>query len=382
MQTTNRLKIAILSTPSSEHTQKWVNFLANYPIDILLLGFSNAPNLLKSHFPSKDITFSTLPHSVNFQKNSFFNISLIYTLILMIKSVYQFHFAIKAFKPQLLHAHYATRYGLLGSFLKGHRPLFISFWGSDIFDFPRKSIFHKWFIQYILKVPKEVFSTSHCMAKEINKYTRRNINVIPFGVDMNKYFNSTKTLKPTSSTIVLGNVKHLYPESGTDYLLRAFKTTSDHYPNLTFKLLIIGEGYFLKDLQSLADELSISDSVTFLGQVMNEKIPEYLNMMDIYIAPSIKESFGVSVVEAMACKIPVIVSDAPGLKEVVQDNISGIIVPKKNSTAIFNSIVTILENKQLKNKLIYNAYEKIKTDYNISKNVEQLIYFYNKHKGK
>ena len=78
--------------------------------------------------------------------------------------------------------HYATSYGLLGSLVNFH-PFIISAWGSDIFDFPKKSFLHAWLLRRNLKSADAIFSTSMIMKEEIKKYTNTDPVLTPFGID-------------------------------------------------------------------------------------------------------------------------------------------------------------------------------------------------------
>ena len=94
---------------------------------------------------------------------------------------------LKTFKPQLLHANYATSYGLLGA-MTGFHPFVLSVWGSDVFTFPKKSFAHKMLFKYNLNKADKILSTSRFMSQEISKYTSKKIEITPFGVDLEKFY--------------------------------------------------------------------------------------------------------------------------------------------------------------------------------------------------
>lgn len=89
-------------------------------------------------------------------------------------------------------------------------------------------------------------------------------------------------------------------------------------------------------MKNLAQNLGLGNKIKFLGYINNVEVPLAINKMHIFVVPSISESFGVAAVEAMACEIPVIVSDAEGLKEVVINEKTGFVVPKNEKLLQIN----------------------------------------------
>ena len=144
------------------------------------------------------------------------------------------------------------------------------------------------------------------------------------------------------------------------------------------KLLIYGKGELKNKLEDLTKELQIEDKVFFKGYISNENVPKVLNEMDIFVVPSINESFGVAAVEAMACELPVIVSNADGLKEVVENNKTGFVIETKNSKAIAEKIKLLINEKELRKKIGKEGRERVKELYDWEKNVEKMLDIYRK----
>ncbi len=102
-------------------------------------------------------------------------------------ALFQVRKLVAQIKPDIVHAHYASGYGLLGAMVNFH-PYIISVWGSDIFDFPKKSAVHRKVLQHNLSKADYICSTSHIMAGEIKKYiNKKEIVITPFGVDCGKF---------------------------------------------------------------------------------------------------------------------------------------------------------------------------------------------------
>jgi len=281
------------------------------------------------------------------------------------------------FRPDILHAHYVSSYGLVGSLLDYH-PFIISVWGSDIFDFPKTSSFHKHLVRSVLAKADFILSTSNIMALETKKYTNKEVFVTPFGVDC-EAFKPLPELKPKDKMII-GTIKALKPKYGIEYLIRAFKILSDRHPDMPLELWIGGEGYLRTDLEELVRSLGICDKVKFLGYIPHQEVPKYLNAFTVSVSVSVSESesFGVAVVEAQACGIPVVVSNIGGLPEVVKDGETGFIVPPRSPEATAEAIEKILIDSELKRKLSINARNFVLKKYNWNDNIQLIIDVYRK----
>ncbi|MBK9638746.1 MAG: glycosyltransferase [Bacteroidetes bacterium] len=314
------MRILMLADISSAHAQKWVVSLATHGIEIGIFSLNNANSpwyeglkgvtILKNGNSNVD-SFSL------FQKLGYLN------QIKELKGI------IKSFQPDVIHAHYATSYGLLGV-LSGYRPLVISAWGTDVFSFPKKSFLHSKLLSYIFSNATKICSTSECMKQEIIKYTNQDVEVIPFGVDVKRF--SPVESKEENKSIVIGNIKALEPIYGDKILVDAFILITKKYPSLPLQLLLVGDGSQRQELEELAQRNGITKQVTFTGRIPHAEIEKVHQQIDIFVSLTlVDESFGVSLVESMACAKAIIASDTPGFKEVLGSEENGIIVKKKFS---------------------------------------------------
>ncbi len=352
------MKICMLSGANSIHTIKIAQSIKEKGDDILIISF---------HKPmAKDINVMYLSPIIPIIGKLNY---LIYTP--KIKKI------ISRYNPDILHAHRVSSYGIIGGFLNFH-PYIISVWGGDIFNFPKKSFLHKYFVKRTLKKADFVLSTSNVMALETSKYTNKEIFVTPFGVDCGE-FKPIPELKPKDK-IIIGTVKTLEPKYGIEYLIRAFKVLRLKYPDLPLVLHIAGKGSLEDRLKKLSKELAIEDKVEFLGFTDHSKIPDVLNTFSVYVAVSIEESesFGVAVVEAEACGVPVVVSNVGGLPEVVKDGETGFIVPPKEPKATAEAIERILLDEKICQRLSINARKFVLEKYNWEENFKVITEIYKK----
>lgn len=330
------MQIALLSGISSIHTTRWANALAGRGHDIHLITQHRGGDVLSS---------AVKVHYLPFHGNAGYFLNAPFLRMMLRK-----------LKPDILHAHYASGYGTLGR-LCGFHPYLLSVWGSDVYDFPYESPLKMSLLQKNLRAADLIASTSHVMAKQTHKICNglSKIHVTPFGID-------TKSFKPSNlpknnDTIMVGTVKKLTFIYGIDTLIKGFAEArtslvkSDEQTASKLRLLIVGGGEDRESLERLADSLNISNVTEFTGAVPYASVPDYLNRLDIYVSMSRLESFGVAILEASACALPVIVSDVGGLPEVVEDGVTGKIVPRDDPDALAKAMVELIMNKDLRKRM-------------------------------
>jgi glycosyltransferase involved in cell wall biosynthesis len=215
------------------------------------------------------------------------------------------------------------------------------------------------------------------MARETKKYTDKPIEVTPFGVDTS-VFKKINTHKPKADKIIIGTVKTLEDKYGIDTLIDTFALLHEQSSDKNIELRIAGAGTMLSTYQKQAEDLKLSDKITFSGKISNTEVPAYINEMDVYLALSRlnSESFGVAIVEAMACEVPVVVSNVDGLREVVEHKVTGYIVPKENSAAAAEAVRKIIANSALAKELGSNGRKRVQTLYEWQNNVEKMCEIY------
>ncbi len=365
------MKILLLSNPNSPHTVKWVRALADRGLELCIFGLSNYDDSF--YYNYKNIKIYSLKLHSTITEDSETKISkLIY-----LKAVPALKKMIAEFKPDLVHAHYASSYGLIGALSEFH-PYVLSVWGGDIFDFPNKSFLHRELIKFNLRKADKILSTSHVMAKETAKYTRQAIEVTPFGIDLNRFRPMQVESIFGENNIVIGTIKWLDQLYGIEFLLKAFKILETKYPHLPLRLLIVGSGPLEKSLKDLAKTLGIESKTIFTGRVNVDEVPKYHNMLTVFVSLSVgdSDSFGVVNIEASACEKPAVVANVGGLPEVVADGVTGFVVPPKNPEKAAAAIERLILDKELRVKMGRAGRERVAKLYNWEENVEQMIGIY------
>jgi glycosyltransferase involved in cell wall biosynthesis len=138
---------------------------------------------------------------------------------------------------------------------------------------------------------------------------------------------------------VFGVVARLRSEKGHAFLLHSLKQVFRSAPNTM--LAVVGDGPDALALRNLANELKIAESILWMGAKAQQETFTLYGMMDVVAVPSEFEGFGLSAAEAMAAGVPVVASDVDGLREVVEDGVSGILVPFGDVEKMTSSLLAV-----------------------------------------
>lgn len=155
--------------------------------------------------------------------------------------------------------------------------------------------------------------------------------------------------------ISLITVSRLLQRKGIHFLIEALHRMKRDDLNL----LIVGKGNYEEALKEQAYRLNLQDKITFYGYCPNENLPYLYAQADIFVLPSLTESFGIVFAEAMACGLPIIGTTVGGIPEVVIDRENGILVPPRDVEALLQAIRQLSDNSQLRAKMRQNNIRRI-----------------------
>lgn len=340
MSSASRLKLFWLSDANTAHTERWVRALAARGHEILLFSFIRPHRDVFASIPGVRLESANLPSDLVYATDGSLG------KIAYMRAVPTVRALAQKFAPDVCHTHYVSSYGIVGM-LAGLRPRVASIWGSDVYTTPFRSVVHRLAIHSVLRTANTVLSTSWVMREQGLRICRRDMRVVPFGIDINRFVPPATSREP-GRPVVIGTVKSLEPKYGIDVLIEAFAIVRQEFGSLNPQLLIAGGGTRRAEYESLVDRLGLRDTVTFTGSIEYSKVHEVHQQLDIAVFPSVEdsESFGVSVIEAQACARPVIVSRVGGLPEVIGEGRTGLVVPPRDKVALARAIGTLLEDPQ------------------------------------
>ena len=243
--------------------------------------------------------------------------------------------------------------------------------------FPQKNIINKTILKYNLRKADAICATSYTIKEFLKPVTDKLVRIVPFGVNIKDFKKKEVKSIFDSNSFVIGSIKPLEELYNTDVLIKAFASLKKKHSEKSLKLLIIGEGSQLEFLKKLVLELGIVNDVIFTGRISFSDVSNYFNMLDVFVNISEYESFGVSVIEAMACEKPVIATNTGGLKEIIENSNFGSLVEVGNVEQTAFEIEKYLLNETLALNTGKAARQKVIEKYNWTDNIKQMIDVYN-----
>jgi L-malate glycosyltransferase len=356
------MKICILSNAVSVHTQRWAGAFAERGHDVHLLSISH------SNIPGVEV------HTVNIgpenSKSAVLKfLSYLYLLLTARRRILQI-------KPDIVNAHYATTHGVIAAFA-GYHPLVISVWGMDvIWDYGTKSpLLLRILARYALKRADLICSTSKFMADKTRELIKpaRLIEHVPFGIDCQLFRPAEqKRQGHNAEQFRIGFVKAFSSEYGPDFMVKAMPIICRDVPNA--RLIMVGSGVMKDELRRLASKLGMADRIEFAGFVPNERVPEIMQTFDVLVHPStVSESFGVVLLEAQACGVPVVATRVGGVPEVCVDQKTGFLVPPGDPEALAEKIITLAKDSELRKQMGMEARKFVLENYQWQDNVEKML---------
>lgn len=226
---------------------------------------------------------------------------------------------------------------------------------------------------YIWRLNSKVVTISEnakaCLI-ESNKLTYSKVKVIENGIPLNKFDSICKSVSVklkheiglSEQNTVIGIVARLAIEKDHETLLLAFAEIIKLNNKAT--LVVVGDGPLYDKLQKLAQELSIEKKVYFLG--FRKDIAELISMFDVFVLSSISEGMSLTLLEAMAAKKPIVATNVGGNPEVVQNNVTGFIVPPQQPQEMANAINKLLTDSALSKEFGLNGYQRIKSKFSLA----------------
>jgi len=326
------MRIAFIAPGSSIHTRRWLQYFADRKHEVHLVTLD-----------SGSLIENVKIHELSFRRHDF------------PLRAWRIRRIIKEIDPDILHAHFVSDYGVYGA-LSGFHPLVLTAWGSDVLINPNKSAILKRIVKFALKKADLIT----CDAEHVEKAIRRlagysaNIKLIYFGIDTQKFSPEKRSarlreeLDALDSPVII-SLRNLDPIYDVKSLINSASLVLREFPKARF--VIASRGSQEAELMKLADSLGISDSIKFVGFIPNEKLPQYLASSDIYVSTSLSDGgLSACTAEAMACELPVIITDFGDNRKWVRDGINGFLVPRKDFRSLAEKIVHLIKSENIRMK--------------------------------
>lgn len=235
-----------------------------------------------------------------------------------------------------------------------------------------------WFRRYLIKWTGKQYSfvagKSQACIDEWRVYCRVPENKCGYiwnGVDLGKFAPAEGQCFRNKGFFKVLAVARLHPMKGLHLLLEAAKLLKEE----DVEVLIAGEGELKDELRSIADKLKVTNSVSFLGQV--DDMIDLYQSVDCVVVPSVShESFGQTIVEAMACGVPVVTSDYGPFPEINIHEKTGLIFHSGNSDELARSIARLIGNRSLRKYLGENGRRRVEKYFSRERMIEETLSLY------
>lgn len=210
-----------------------------------------------------------------------------------------------------------------------------------------------WLPPTLMRKVRKFLVCSTYVKKDFKKRTGFDSKVIPYGINFKKFKRREKDKSlikklGVKGKIILISVGRLSPQKGFRYLIKTLKEVKKKRKD--FKLLLIGDGEERENLEKLCKKLNLEEEITFLGKIPHKILPKYYHLADIFVLPSLYESFGIVFLEAMASQLPIISTNTAAIPEIVSKEV-GILVNPKNIAELKKAIIKLMNDKRLRKRM-------------------------------
>ena len=265
--------------------------------------------------------------------------------------LWHFKKIIKEFQPDIIHSGYVWQVGILPA-MAGFHPHLSMPWGSDILIEPDNSFIIKHLVKKVMKQCGHIQCDAEFVKKKIiNDYgiQMNKITVFPWGIDLNLFKKADKAasrvnLNIDGNTFVIVFNRHFEPVYGIKDLMEGFNIFSKGKNDVL--MLMLSEGSQKNDALKFITENKLEDKINLIGRVANTELPSVLNASDVYVSTSLSDGSSLSLLEAMACGLGIVVTDVPAIKEWVSGE-NGMVVPRKSPYDIAKALESYYQNRQL-----------------------------------
>jgi glycosyltransferase involved in cell wall biosynthesis len=270
--------------------------------------------------------------------------------------------------PDFIFAHFTMPAGLAARkwFLKYKIPYVVVLHGSDVPGYQpgRFKLIHipmQIVARMVWKHAEHVVAVGHPLKELANKTWKRDISVIPNGVDLNIFVPlENKEFPDSTSQIKFALTSQLIPRKGIQHLIQAISMLSEEHRK-RLKINIYGTGPYKTELEKMIDSSGLNEQIQLCGLIAKENMCQTLQSNDMFIMSSLQEGLPLSLLEAMACGLPPIVTRVGDVESVITNNQDGILIQPASPEEIKSALEKVLNNpsiiSEMRDKTIGRSHE-------------------------
>jgi L-malate glycosyltransferase len=285
-------------------------------------------------------------------------ISLLAFLILFPIGIYQILSLLRKNGIQIINIHYPTDcffYLAVCSRILD-KALLTSVHGADLFPDGVRRVTYSRAFRFLLKSSKLIVTPSRFLEQMVLTHWPElagKTTYIHNGINLNELNSVSAGIKSATQYPYVFCVSAYKPQKAVEVLIRAFAFVHGTYPEL--RLVIVGNGPLHTELSDLAHSLGIAKQTQLLGSKGRADTIQLLRACKLFVLPSRFETFGIVLLEAMACEKPLIASTAGGIPEIVQNGVNGILVEPDNPGSLAQAMDRVLSDEILQTRLASNG---------------------------
>ena len=231
-----------------------------------------------------------------------------------------------------------------------------------------------YFSRFIVPVSKDAEQV--CL--DVEHIRPAKIRLIRNGIEFEQFFHR-ETREVTreifgipDSTFLIGTVARLAKPKDHGTLIRACVLLLSE--GVDFRLLVIGDGPLRKEMEILARDLGLGTHIVFTG--MRYDVPDLLAELDLFVLSSVSEGLSISILEAMASRLPIVATDVGGNREVVVEGITGFLTPSGNPVQLAEKIMLLAQDRKLASAMGLSGYQRVKDQFCIRETADRYCILY------
>jgi glycosyltransferase involved in cell wall biosynthesis len=323
-QASSKIKICYLADAGSIHTQRWCKHFSQRGFEVHLISFRNS------------VIEGATVHFIDCGKIDVSGGN--WKVVLKVPTIRRI---LKKIKPDILHSHYATSYGLAGA-LCGFHPYVISAQGTDVLISPFQNAIYRFVVKYALRKADWITAMADHMRDTMIKLgiNKEKINTIIFGIDPLVFNDNSRTLD--TEKFVVTSTRNLEKVYNIPDIIDAISISRNSIPGLM--LNIIGSGTMADEIKKKITGLQLQDMIKIHGKVSQTEMVNILRHSHVFVSVSSSDGNNISLNEAMACGCFSVVTDIPANLQWVSDGVNGFLVPVNEPQILANKIIEAFQN--------------------------------------
>lgn len=260
--------------------------------------------------------------------------------------------------PKIFTTHNPDAMGFYRKFAIKNNPINLFF-----FDIKKR------FEESVLSNSNRIVALNGNVKDYLNNKGFKNIDIIPNAINPNEYSDQGNG----NFILYTGRLSKV---KGINYLIKAFLELGTEFEDT--ELLIVGSGPEEKQLKENLKGHKFENKIKFIPMLNKTKLKEYLSRCSVLVLPSLFETFGIVLIEAMASGKPVIASNIPGPNEIIENGYNGFLFEKENHKELTNCLKLLLSDNSLQKKIGKNAKKTVEERYTFEKVAEEYLNVFNK----